>query len=314
MEIIREIENYQKMDRPLYLALGNFDGVHSGHQRLIETALSRAHAAGGRAAAFIFEPHPITVLFPERAPKMLTSAEVKADLLEKMGLDLLIYNTFTVSISRWTPEEFVKKILVEQLAAKEIFVGFNHSFGHKGAGTPEILVDLGVQYGFRANITPPVTCAGQVVSSSSIRQALEMGDVDQAFHMLGYHPLVEGEVISGEQRDTGFPTANLGVASEMIIPARGVYAAWALIAGVPHKAVVNIGHKPTFHEEYPITIEAHLLEFARDIYGQRLRLHFVKRLRDEKKFPGLEQLMKQIKADKQQAEEVLSNTAVKLIK
>lgn len=308
MEIIRDIENYISDEQPLYLALGNFDGVHRGHKKLISEMLSRAKANQGRSAAFIFEPHPAKVLNPGRAPKMLATPERQAELFAAAGLDLLIYNAFSREISHWSPEEFVEKILVNRLQIKEAFVGFNYSFGHKGAGTPEILEELGSQYKFAVNIIAPFEVDGKVVSSSLIRQALERGDIELAQKMLGYHPVIEGQVIQGERRGAmiGFPTANLGISADLNIPAKGVYAAQAVLGNTCYKAAVNIGSKPTFHEEYPISVEAHLLDFKQDIYGEQLRLFFIHKIRDEKKFNGIDELVQQINLDREQARKIVA--------
>lgn len=309
MRIVREIENYNSSGEPLYLALGNFDGLHRGHQQLIRDAVQQAGCNGGLAAAFIFEPHPVKVLFPQKDFKLLAAGEMKSELLEALGLDLLIYNSFSREIAGWTPEEFVKRVLVDSLAVKAVFVGFNHSFGHKGAGNPVMLQELGNRHGFKTHIIPPVKHHGEVISSTLIRQAIEAGDIELASHMLGYYFMVEGPVIAGEKRgrEMGFPTANLGIHPDLVTPGRGVYAAWAQAGKEMIKAVVNIGSKPTFHPDYPVVIEAHLLDFAGDLYGTRLRLHFTGKLRDERKFSGLEELVRQIGRDRDQASELLDN-------
>ncbi|MDD2510014.1 MAG: bifunctional riboflavin kinase/FAD synthetase [Syntrophomonas sp.] len=303
MEVVREIDNYTNNEDPLFLALGNFDGVHRGHQRLIGDLVQKARASKGIAAAFIFEPHPATVLNPSRAPKLLVSAKRKAELMKELGLDKLIYNRFDSAIARCSPEEFAKTILVERLQIKETFVGFNYSFGHKGLGTPQLLQELGKKYTFRVNIIPPVEVNGQVVSSSIIRRALDAGDIQLAREMLGYCPMLEGEVIEGEKRGgtIGFPTANLGIRAELNIPGKGVYAAFAEIEGENFGAAVNIGSKPTFHQEYPVSVEANLIDFDRQVYGQDIRLYFLQKIRDERKFSGVDELIKQIKIDREQA-------------
>ncbi|MDD3268154.1 MAG: bifunctional riboflavin kinase/FAD synthetase [Syntrophomonadaceae bacterium] len=308
MEIIREIDNYISNGKPLYLALGNFDGVHRGHQKLIAELVNRAKANQGRAAAFIFEPHPAKVLNPERAPKMLAAPERQAELFQDAGLDVLIYNAFTRDIACWSPDEFVEKILVKRLQVQEAFVGFNYSFGHKGAGTPQLLEQLGSKYNFKVNIIAPVEVDGEVVSSSLVRQALERGDIDFARRMLGYYPMIEGQVIQGERRGStiGFPTANLGISADLNVPAKGVYAARAVIGNNTYKAAVNIGSKPTFHAEYPVSVEAHLLDFKEDIYGKQLRLFFIQKIRDEQKFNGIDELVQQINLDRLQAKQIVS--------
>jgi riboflavin kinase/FMN adenylyltransferase len=189
MQIIRELNNYVPIGKPLLLALGNFDGVHCGHQKVITALVERAHTIQGTAAAFIFDPHPATILTPNRVPRMLVTAGRKAELLQKLGLDLLIYQSFSLEMARWSPEEFVKRILVDRIQICEVFVGFNYSFGYRGAGTPGLLETLGRKYGFQAHIMPPVIIADEVVSSSLVRVCLEHRDISQAYHMLGYYPI-----------------------------------------------------------------------------------------------------------------------------
>ncbi len=306
MEVVREVENFTQQEGPLFLALGNFDGVHRGHQRLIGDLVAKARSNDGIAAAFIFEPHPAMILNPSRAPKLLVTAERKAELLRKMGLDKLIYNTFDLAIAQSSPEEFVQNILVDKLNIEEAFIGFNYSFGHKGRGTPQLLRELGEKHGFRVNIIPPVEIEGQVVSSTIIRKALDAGDMESARELLGYYPMVEGKIIEGEKRGAliGFPTANLGVRADINIPGKGVYAAIAVLDGERHRAAVNIGNKPTFHQEFPVSIEAHLINFERQIYGQDLRLYFLRKIREERKFGNVEELISQIRLDREQAGEI----------
>lgn len=186
MQIIKELKNYKKQESPIYLALGNFDGVHLGHQKIIQTAVEKAHANRGLSGAFIFDPHPLNVLKPSLAPRTITDTKTKAELLEALGLDILIYSNFTEQISLWSPREFVQRVLVESLAVTEVFVGFNYSFGHKGQGTPEMLQILGKEYGFGVNITQPVKKDGEAVSSTWIRKALDLNDVKTVCGLLGH--------------------------------------------------------------------------------------------------------------------------------
>lgn len=189
MQIVREAENVAiNENMPVLLALGNFDGVHCGHKRLISAMVNRARMRQGTAAAFIFDPHPAAILTPDKAPRMLVTPERKAELLQRLGLDLLVYHSFTEVIARWSPEEFVQRILVDCFKASEVFIGFNYSFGHRGSGTPELLKTLGEKYGFETHILPPVVMADEVVSSSLVRVCLEQGNVDKAYQMLGYYP------------------------------------------------------------------------------------------------------------------------------
>ncbi|HWP98635.1 MAG TPA: bifunctional riboflavin kinase/FAD synthetase [Syntrophomonadaceae bacterium] len=313
MQVIWEVDQYQNNTGPLFLALGNFDGVHRGHQKLLTTLIDRARAAGGTAASFIFEPHPSKILFPDRAPRMLVSAEQKARLLRELGMDLLIYSTFSREMARWSPEEFVQQILVEKLHVQEVFVGFNYSFGYRGAGSPEDLKELGETYGFQVHIISPVSVNGEVASSSMVRSYLEEGAIERAFDMLGYYPYIEGTVVKGDGRGgatLGFPTANLKVDSDIIVPGKGVYVARAKLNDQLLPAVVNIGNVPTFLTQDAITIEAHIIDFLGDLYCKNMGLIFYHKIRDEKKFDNIESLVKQIGADRDLARAYLSAQSV----
>ena len=263
MRIIRGLENYKK-HQPLALALGNFDGLHLGHQKLIRENINHARARKCTAAAMIFEPHPLRVLFPERAPRLLISTARKIELFAVLGLRW-IQVPFTRDVARLSPEYFVENVLCDTLGVESVSVGFNFTFGHKGAGTPETLQQLGPEKGFAVQVIPPVKVGDEVVSSTLIRQALEVGDIKRASRFLGHLPMLEGRVVQGEKRGTtiGYPTANVAVPSDLIVPGNGVYAARIKLSGETYSAVVNIGRKPTFHEDYPVSIEAHIFDLIR---------------------------------------------------
>ena len=306
MNVIRGIENYRSKAHPVCLALGNFDGVHKGHQLLIRTTVEKAASRGGESVAFIFDPHPTQVLAPDKAPRLLITPDRKAELLEKIGLDTLIYAPFTREIAVWPPLEFVQRILIARFQVSQVCVGFNYTFGHRGAGTPEMLKQFGEQLGFEVEIMDPVVYGGEPISSSMIRKAMEDGDIDTAYQMLGYYPLVEGVVVEGEHRGAtiGFPTANLGVEPVYHLPGKGVYAALVEVDNKIYQCVVNIGHKPTFHPEYPLAIEAHIMDFKGDLYGQKMRISLRAKIRDEQRFASVDELVVQIARDKDRALEI----------
>jgi riboflavin kinase/FMN adenylyltransferase len=306
MNTVIGIENFSDKTKPVYLALGNFDGVHKGHQSLITDLVQKALLNDGQAVAFIFEPHPAQILTPEHAPRLLLTPYRKAKLLEKMGLDVLIYHPFTREIAAWSPDQFVEKILIQELQIREVFVGFNYTFGHRGAGNPELLKQMGDKQSFGVNIIDPVKYGGETISSSLVRRSLKSGDIAAAYQLLGYYPVLEGIVVEGEHRGSalGFPTANLGVENIYNVPGKGVYAAQACVGDRNYHCVVNIGSKPTFHEEYPISVEAHLMDFIGDIYGQSICLSFVEKLRNEQRFGSLEELIAQISLDRDRALEI----------
>ncbi|QGT99217.1 FMN adenylyltransferase [Candidatus Syntrophocurvum alkaliphilum] len=307
MEVIKHIDEYKGIE-PVYLALGNFDGVHLGHQKLLKSLVTKAKRNGYKPAAFIFEPHPNKVLTPDKAPRLLVTSERKAKLLKKLGIELLIYTPFTREIAKCSPYDFVENILVKKFKVKEVFIGFNYSFGYKGVGNSQLLSDLGKEFGFRVNVTLPVKIEDKVVSSSLIRKALENGDINLAIKMLGYLPVLEGQVIKGEQRGSqiGFPTANININPEVNLPANGVYAAKAVIENKRYNCVVNIGRKPTFHDDYPTSVEAHIIDFNQNLYDKFITLCFIDKIRNEKRFNGINELIAQIEKDRQKALELIN--------
>ncbi|NLB17473.1 MAG: bifunctional riboflavin kinase/FAD synthetase [Syntrophomonadaceae bacterium] len=303
MEIVTDLKAL-KASKPVVVALGNFDGVHKGHQQLIGETI-RMTKDGGSSVVMVFEPHPRMVLNND-SPKLLTAVERKAEILEGMGLDYLLLTPFNREIASWTPEFFVDKILVETLGASRVYVGYNYSFGRGAQGDAQLLTELGQQKGFEVEVIAPVKVDGQIVSSTLVRKCLEEGDVEAVNKYTGRWPRLQGRVQHGEGRGLGFPTANLDLNPQLAQPDRGVYAARALVDGDYYDAVVNIGFKPTFHEEYRILAEAHILDFAKVLYDQEITVLLVKRLRDERKFPDSESLVAQIKMDIQETRLVLN--------
>jgi len=304
MQIITTTEGL-KMKKPVVLALGNFDGVHKGHQHLISEAIKEAKQSGGSSVVMVFDPHPRKVLSQE-SPLLLTTIEQKASILAEMGLDYLVITPFTKEVASWSPEYFVDHIILETFNASTVYVGYNYYFGRGASGDARLLQQLGEQKGFAVRIIDPVMVSGQVVSSTLVRKCLEEGDVEAAYAFTGRLPVLTGKVQRGEGRDIKFPTANLDFDPEMARPGRGVYAARAIVDGKSHDAVVNIGQKPTFHEEYPVVAEAHILDFDGNLYDKNITVMLVKKLRDERKFPSREDLIQQIERDIQNAREVLS--------
>jgi len=279
------------------VALGAFDGIHLAHQKILATARTRARALGLRALACTFDPHPLTVLQPERAPVPITELAENLARIAEQGLDTAVVIVFTREFSLLEAEAFVKDVLVGRLKAREVVVGFNHTFGRGARGNARLLAELGPQYGFVAHVIPPLVVDGVAVSSSGIRQALAAGDVARARKFLGHPYTVRGRVLRGKGRgrQLGFPTANLKPERELIVPA-GVYAGRASWEGGRAGAVVNVGIRPTFGEgEY--WVEAYLLDFAGDLYDSLLVLEFEERIRPEQKFPDVEALRAQVASD-----------------
>jgi riboflavin kinase / FMN adenylyltransferase len=293
------------------VAIGNFDGVHRGHRALVSAAVARARERAGTAVVLTFDPHPARVLAPERAPGALSTPTQKAEFLSALGVDVLAVLPFDEELSRLAPAEFVSRIVASSLQARRVFVGDGFRFGRGQAGDVATLRALGAQHGFTLEAIAPVSQGGEPISSSRVRDALARGDVAAARALLGRAYAIDGRVVAGDGRGRtiGVPTANLASENE-VVPARGVYAARCRVSAPSlgaeaRPAVVNVGERPTFGGT-TTTIEVHLLDFTGDLYGSSLRLAFEQRLRDERRFPGVEALVAQIRDDVARARVLLS--------
>ena len=287
------------------LALGNFDGLHRGHMKIIDRVRQRAGERAGTPAAMTFDPHPPRVLRPDKAPPLLMTRDQKIEALKRSGMQGLAFVRFTPELSQWDPETFVRTVLVDWLHVFEVWVGANFLFGHDRAGTFTVLRALGMRYGFRAEKIDPVRYKDFVVSSTRVRRLIAEGRVDEAGALLGHHYMLDGTVVQGQKRGRtlGFPTANLCAENELVPPA-GVYATTVHVDGIAYPSITNIGTRPTFESSQETVIETHVLNFDRDMYGARLRLGFVQRLRDEKTFEGIDALKAQITADRARARDL----------
>jgi riboflavin kinase/FMN adenylyltransferase len=297
MRIVRGLESVRPDARSSAVALGTFDGVHLGHRAILLTALTQAHAGALDAVACTFDPHPMEVLQPDRAPLPITSLDERLALIAETGVDEAVVLPFTRQLAAIEPEAFVKDVLLERLRAREVVVGYNHRFGRGARGDARMLEDLGARLGFRAHVVPPMTVDGVAVSSTGIRTALQRGDVAAAARGLGRPYAITGGVTSGagRGRTLGFPTANIAPDRPLLIGG-GVYRGLVTVDGPPHAAVVNVGVRPTFGEA-TLAVEAHLLDFSGDLYGRRVRLAFVARLRDEMRFASVDDLKAQVTRD-----------------
>jgi riboflavin kinase/FMN adenylyltransferase len=280
------------------LALGNFDGLHRGHTKIIDRVRRRAGERAGTPAAMTFDPHPPRVLRPDKAPPLLMTTAQKLEALGRAGMQGIAVVRFTRELSLWDPETFVRTVLVEWLHVAEVWVGANFLFGHERAGTFSVLRSLGARYGFRAEKIDPVRYKDFVVSSTRVRRLVQEGRVDEAGALLGHHYFVDGIVArgAGRGRGIGFPTANLETANELVPPA-GVYATAVSIDGIVLPSITNVGMRPTFGDVDHVVIETHVFDMDRDLYGQTLRLSFLQRLREERAFPDVDALRAQIEAD-----------------
>ncbi len=307
MEIIHRSKNFHRTFQNPVLTIGNFDGVHLGHQRIFRLVREKAREIGGESIVYTFDPHPVVVLAPERQPLLITPLEEKLRLIAQQGIDVSICAKFTQEYARQAPEEFIKNVFYDQIKIRHIFVGHDFTFGKDRRGNIALLMELGKKYGFHAEMVEAVRMDGLVISSTRIRQLIQQGDVREAAKLLGRFYLLKGQVVHGHGRGSkklGFPTANVKPAGELI-PKPGIYAVWALYKGRPYPGVANLGWNPTFQDQ-KFSVEVHILEFNRDIYSHPLGLEFVQRLRDEVTFPSPGELIAQIKKDVSQARQILA--------
>ena len=308
MEIIRSIEELERLHGPLFLAIGVFDGMHRGHQAVISTSTSHARSGNGTPLVVTFDPHPVKVLRPNDAPHLLTATQHKIALIRDLGVDHLLVINFDKKFAATPPEKFVEHLVAHSKPLREICVGHEWSFGKDRRGNLDVLKELGARFHFDVVGIPPVKVNDAVVSSTAIRQAVEKGDFATAAVMLGREYTILGTVKGGEKlgKKLGYPTANLSAHSEQF-PPNGVYLAEAWIQGVLYHGVVNLGYRPTVSgERSERVLEIYLLDFNRDIYGENVEVRFVRYLRPERKFDNLEALVRQIDADVQQARELFA--------
>jgi riboflavin kinase / FMN adenylyltransferase len=292
------------------IALGNFDGLHRGHLKIIERVKRGVAEHGGTPMAMTFDPHPPRIVRPDKAPPLLMTTAQRLEALYRAGVQSVAVVRFTRELSEWDADTFVRKALVDWLRVSEVWVGANFLFGHGRTGTFSVLRGLGQSYGFRADKIDPVRYKDFVVSSTRIRRLVSEGRMDEAAALLGRAYYVDGAIVEGRKRgrELGFPTANLQTENELV-PPNGVYATIMTIDGVVHGGVTNIGLRPTFGETTP-TIETHVLDYSGNLYGHTVRLAFVQRLRDERRFEDVDALRAQIDADKRRAERLFTRLAV----
>lgn len=300
---------------PSAVAIGKFDGVHAGHRAVIRRLEERAAESGARSVAVTFDRNPLAVLRPDRCPENVVTVSRKIELLGELGLDATLLLTFDEELAALSAEDFVSRILVEALGVSTVLVGEDFRFGHRGAGTPDLLRALGPRYGFTVEVVDDVYLEGsdRRVSSTWIRELLMAGDVEAASRALGRFPDVRGVVVHGLKRgrELGFPTANLSPIVDAFVPADGVYAGWLVDhdTGIRHPSAISVGTNPTFDDVLERQVEAHVLgETGLDLYGHDVTVEFVERLRGMVAFEGIEKLKQQMAADVDDAERVLRDT------
>ena len=283
---------------PVHLTIGNFDGVHLGHRRILEQLVAGAHAAGGEAVVMTFDPHPRCVLDPDNCPTVLTTLDEKRDLLERAGVDRLVVLEFTRALSRWSAEHFCERLASAFAPLRRLVVGYDFALGHNRRGDIPFLRTWGRRHGFEVEPVEAEVHGHEPVSSSGVRRALLDGEVATAARLLGRPYFLDSWVVHGAKRGTrlGFPTANLAITPNKCLPARGIYAMWVLVQGSWQAAATSVGYNPTFGGDH-LTVEAYLLDFGGDIQRERLRAAFVARLREERLFSSADELSAQIDRD-----------------
>lgn len=312
MEVFRFPDHARPVGWPHpVLALGNFDGLHRGHVKIIERIRRGASERAGTAVVLTFDPHPPRVLRPDKAPPLLMTMEQKLAALERAGVQGVAIVRFTEELSQWGPDVFVRRVLVDWLRVAEVWVGADFLFGRNRSGNFTLLRTLGQQHGFRAEKIDPIRYKDFIVSSTRIRRLVAEGRVEEAGALLGRHYAIGGEVVAGagRGRELGFPTANLATANDLI-PPHGVYATFITLDGIVHPSVTNIGVRPTFGDQLRPGVETHVLGFSGDLYGRRAEVAFVQRLRDERRFPDVDALREQIEADVRRAGRLFDRLSV----
>ncbi len=310
MDLIESLEAVQQPFPKAVVTIGNFDGVHIGHQALFHEVMSKADALKGTSLALTFEPHPARVLNGNRLPPLITLYEQKVELIERSGIDVLVVIPFTREFADISARDFIEKILIQRIGMTAMVVGEDYTFGKNREGDVALLRRLSREWGFQVHvvdwITLPISGLGRV-SSTRIRELVLEGEMEAARKLLGRHYQIRGTVVKGRNRGgrlLGFPTANVHLVDELC-PKTGVYAVTVECRGKRFPGVANIGYSPTFDDPL-FTVEAHLLDFQGDLYGEKIRVNFVGRIRDEIRFPGIQALSEQIRKDIQKARRILS--------
>lgn len=298
MLVIRHLATSKHAFARSAVTIGNFDGVHRGHQEILRRVIAAAREIGGEAVAYTFDPHPLKILRPEAAPPVITPIEKKIKLIRSLGVDVLVCERFTEKFSSQSPEDFVREVLVERLRTKRLFVGYDYRFGKGRAGNIDLLRALGARWDFTVDVTEALRIDDRIVSSTLIRDLVAEGKIREAAEYLGRYYFFRGRVVEGHGRGRkmGFPTANLDADTE-VLPQTGVYAVFVDLDGRRYHGAMNVGVNPTFGDGQGVQLEVFLLNYDGDLYGKSLRVHFVERVREERKFPSVAALVEQIAKD-----------------
>lgn len=314
MKIINDINQFPKLDYPV-VTIGRFDGVHLGHKKLIERLKNIAKKNLGQTVIVTFNPSPEEVLYSTEGKtiRLLNIQQEKEELLQNLGIDYLLVIPFTDAFSKITSEDFIIDYLVDKIHLKELVIGFSHNFGYDREGDFIQLNTLGKKYGFRVNEIPMEDLQKRNITAVKIRKSLKDGLIKEANELLGYHYSISGEVILGNQigRTIGYPTANINVKDtykNKLIPKQGVYAVLIRCQENTYRGMANIGYRPTLKlEKHELSTEVYIFNFSKKIYGERLSIYFVERIRNEVKFDGLEQLKEQLKKDESRSLQLLAD-------
>jgi len=311
MEIIRGLQQVTHSFPKPVVTIGNFDGVHTGHQEILSQVIQQARKREGTAIAFTFRPHPRVALQPEIHLPLLSAYDEKLEHLQRLGIDVVIEEPFSRKFSTMDAADFFSQTLIHGLSAEAVVVGYDFAFGRGRKGHIPVLEQACKQAGVQLTVVSPQRSDGEVVSSSRIRQHLLRGEIQTGNHLLGYSFYYRGIIIRGDRRghQLGFPTANLRIEDKLVLPC-GVYATWAILKGKAFPSVTNVGMRPTFYAEktsIPL-VETHLLHEDIDLYGSTLEVRFLEKLRDEQRFQGVDQLIQQIRVDSLKAEKILEKS------
>ncbi|MCM2264078.1 MAG: bifunctional riboflavin kinase/FAD synthetase, partial [Desulfuromonadales bacterium] len=314
MKIVRSLSRIVPPPGGTVVTIGNFDGVHLGHREIFRRVVGTARTQQAAAAVVTFEPHPLRLLAPDKAPPRINTPVEKVRLIRASCIDLLVILPFTRKLAALSATDFVSDVLVGRLGVRHLVIGYDYAFGRNREGDAAFLAQAAQRHGFTLEVLEPLRAGAEIYSSTSIRKALLRGDVNGVVGVLGRHFTLDGRVIGGEGRgrQLGFPTANLATAKELL-PCEGVYAVRVRHGRRLYDGVANLGRRPTFAGVEP-SLEIHLLDFAGDLYGARLRIYFVERLRDEQNFPSAAALQAVIRDDIARARAVLAATRVLVYK
>jgi riboflavin kinase/FMN adenylyltransferase len=302
MRVVRDLKAIEEPLRNPVLTIGNFDGVHRGHLALFDKVKERAGAVGGQSAVMTFEPHPIRIMKPGNGPLLITPTKQKMELIGKAGIDVLLCIPFTREFASISARDFVKTVLVDTIGIKELVVGYDYTFGRNREGNIPLLREMGEEIGFVVHLLEPIHIEDTLVSSTSIRKLIQEGKLSDAKRLLGRDYQVQGTVVKGRDRGgrlLGYPTANLKPEEELL-PKTGVYAVIVIIDEEQYNGVTNVGYNPTFGDK-ALSVETHVLDYSGDLVGKSIKINFLSRLRDEKSFRHVQELIDQIGKDIEKA-------------